>query len=196
MAEAPLTVRLATERDQEAIISLLDEAAAWLRTQETDQWARPWRNEQDRRNRIRRDLRAGKTWILEDGHWPVATFTADREHNHQEMPVWPERSRGDQAVYVCRLTVRQSHAGQKLGAELLNWIGLSFRERYGTEWIRVNVWTTNHELQDYYKDQGFEFHAESQDPSYPSGALFQKATAGIELAVPALFQVPGPGEAG
>ena len=58
MGEPPLTVRLATERDQAAIIALLDAAATWLRTQSTNQWAKPWRTEEDRRTRISRDLLA------------------------------------------------------------------------------------------------------------------------------------------
>jgi GNAT superfamily N-acetyltransferase len=196
MGEPPPTVRLATERDQTAIIALLDEAAAWLRTKDTDQWARPWRTEEDRRARISRDLRAGKTWIVYDGDAPVATFTAGHEHNHQEIPVWPECARHQPAVYVCRLTVHRSHAGRGLGAALLDWIGMQARQRYGAKWIRVDVWTTNDDLRAYYLRQGFQLYADSADPGYPSGALFQKPTDGIEPDGPALFHVEEPGRAG
>lgn len=196
MGEPPLTVRLATERDQAAIIALLDAAATWLRTQSTNQWAKPWRTEEDRRTRISRDLLAGKTWVVYDGAAPVGTFTADRKHDHQEIPVWPEYSLGEPAVYVCRLTVDRSHSGHGFGAALLDWIGLAARRRYGAEWIRVNVWSTNDKLRRYYERQGFEFYDDSVDPSYPSGALFQKPTGAIEPAEPALFHVEGPGELG
>lgn len=196
MGDPPPTIRLATERDQKAITDLLDAAAAWLRTKGTDQWATPWRNEADRRARISRGLRASKTWIMEDDGVPIATFTADRQHDHPEIPVWPERSRGESAVYVCRLTVHRDYAGAGLGAELLNWIGLTARRRYGAQWIRVDVRTTNTALRAYYQDQGFEFYADSADPSYPSGALFQKPTKGIELTEPPLFHVAEPGEPG
>jgi len=196
MGQPPPTVRLATERDQDAITELLDAAATWLRDKETDQWAKPWRTEEDRRARISRDVQAGKTWIVLDGAVPVATFTADREHNHQEIPVWPAWTRQEPAVYVCRLTVHRSHAGRGLGAALLDWIGVQARRRYGAEWIRVDVWTTNHELRAYYQRTGFRFCADSDDPGYPSGALFQKPTDGIELDEPALFHVEEPGEPG
>jgi GNAT superfamily N-acetyltransferase len=196
MGAPPPTIRLATERDQDAITALLDAAAAWLRTKGTDQWAKPWRTEEDRRERIARDLRAGKTWIMEDGDVAVATFTADRQHDNQEIPVWPERSRDEPAVYVCRLTVHRGYAGAGIGGELLNWIGLTARRSFGARWIRVDVWTTNAGLRSYYQDRGFEFYAESVDPGYPSGALFQKPTEGLKLTEPPLFLVAEPGQHG
>ncbi len=97
---------------------------------------------------------------------------------------------------MCRLTVDRSHSGHGFGAALLDWIGLAARRRYGAEWIRVDVWSTNDKLRRYYERQGFEFYDDSVDPSYPSGALFQKPTGAIEPAEPALFRVEGPGELG
>jgi ribosomal protein S18 acetylase RimI-like enzyme len=196
MGEPPPTVRLATKSDQDAVTTLLDAAAAWLRSKGTDQWAKPWRTEEDRRDRISRDLLAGKTWLMEDGELPVATFTASRQHDHQEVPVWPEQSRQEPAVYVCRLTVHRDYGGAGLGAELLNWIGLTARRRYGARWIRVDVWTSNTQLRAYYQDRGFEFYADSAVADYPSGALFQKPTEGIKLTEPPLFHRAGRGEPG
>ena len=68
----------ADENDHDAIVGLIEAAAQWLRrTKDTDQWAQPWRSEEDRNNRIRRDLTAEKTWILRDSRITVATITAD-----------------------------------------------------------------------------------------------------------------------
>ena len=196
MVEPPLTLRPATERDQKPIIYLLDEAAAWLRTLKTDQWAEPWRTEEDRWQRISRDLRAGKTWIVDDGGMVVATFTADRQHNHQEIPVWPRGSQREQAVYVCRLAVRRSHSGRGLGAALLDWIGLTARERDGARYVRVDVWSTNQKLQSYYERHGFTLHSHSRFASYPSGALYQKPTQDIVPEDPPMFRVLGAAAAG
>jgi hypothetical protein len=60
------------EDDHDAIVGLIDAAASWLRAKDTDQWAQPWRSEEDRSNRIRRDLTAGKTWLLRDRASPWA----------------------------------------------------------------------------------------------------------------------------
>ena len=81
----------ADENDHDAIVGLIEAAAQWLRrTKDTDQWTQPWRSEEDRSNRILRDLTAGKTWLLRDSRITVATITADP----QDYPIWPaERQR-------------------------------------------------------------------------------------------------------
>jgi hypothetical protein len=42
MAELPLALRRANQRDHDVIIGLIDAAAEWLRTKNTDQWVQPW----------------------------------------------------------------------------------------------------------------------------------------------------------
>jgi GNAT superfamily N-acetyltransferase len=180
----PLELSRAGEDDHDAIVGLIDAAAQWLRaTKDTDQWTQPWRSEEDRSNRIRRDLTAGKTWLLRDSGLAVATITADPG----DYPVWPAERQREPAVYVRRLVVSRAHAGRRLGATLLDWAGLTAREDYGAEWIRVDVWRTNKELHDYYEDQGFTSCGVCRDPDYPSGALFQKSTEHLKEPQPPLF---------
>ncbi len=190
MGESLLTLRRATERDHGVIIRLIDEAAEWLRTKNTDQWAQPWPSKEDRSTRIRRDLRAGKTsiaWDRDGG--PVATLTADSD----DSPIWPKEAQHVRAVYVCRVVVSRSHSGLGIGAALLDWAGLRALQRYGAHWIRIDVWTTNRALHGYYRTQGFEFYGfcEAVD-SYPAAALFQKPTGSIRPARPALFRLRPP----
>jgi ribosomal protein S18 acetylase RimI-like enzyme len=185
MKDLPV-LRRATERDHDIIARLIDAAAEWLRTKNTDQWAQPWPSEEDRSHRIRRDLRAGRTWIAWDGAVPVATITADSQGN----PIWPAETLGDQAVYVCRLVVSRSHSGQGLGAALLDWAGLGARQGHRARWVRAGVWTTNVALHAYYQRQGFEFYGVSEAmPEYPSAALFQKPTDRIKPTDGTKFQV-------
>jgi GNAT superfamily N-acetyltransferase len=134
-------------------------------------------------------LSAGKTWFAWDGALPVATITADGE----DPPNWPRESRRDRAVYVCRLVVSRTHAGQGLGAALLDWAGLCARDRHGARWLRVQVWTANTALHAYYLRQGFAFWGFSEElDDYPQAALFQKPTDSIEPAADALFRVNPP----
>jgi GNAT superfamily N-acetyltransferase len=174
MGESSLTLRRATEHDQNLIVGLIDGAAEWLRTKNTDQWAQPWPSLDDRSHRILRDLRAGRTWIAWDDGSPIATITADSQDNS----IWPQHARRDQAVYVCRLVVSRTHAGRGIGAELLDWAGMRGLRHHDARWIRVDVWTTNRALHAYYQQQGFEFYGFcEQADNYPSAALFQKSTA-------------------
>jgi len=177
MGEMPLGLSRAAESDLDVITGLIDEAAGWLRTKNTDQWAQPWPSEEDRSDRILTDLLAGKTCIAWDGDTPVATITASAEDN----PIWPAETQRERAVYVCRLVVRRSYSGQDLGAMLLDLAGISAKQAIGARWIRVDVWTTNRALHAYYMQQGFEFcgFAENAD-HYPAAALFQKSTDDID----------------
>ena len=175
----------ADEHDHDDIVGLIEAAAQWLRdTKDTDQWAHPWRSEEDRSNRIRRDLAAGKTWLLRDNGIHVATITSDSEPS----PVWTAERQREPAVYVHRLVVSRDHAGRGLGTALLDWAGLTARQDYGAQWIRVDVWSTNKKLHAYYERRGFTCCGMSSDPDYPSGALFQKPTAHIEVSRAPLFQ--------
>jgi len=188
MGDSPLLLGRATERDLDVITGLIDEAAEWLRTRNTDQWAQPWPSEEERSHRILKDLQAGKSWIARDESGSaVATITADPE----DSPIWPRETLRDRAVYVCRLVVSRSHAGRGLGAGLLDWAGISGRRRFAARWVRVDVWTTNTALHAYYRRQGFEFCGFSETVNhYPSAALFQKATEGITPPEDILFHVP------
>jgi ribosomal protein S18 acetylase RimI-like enzyme len=176
----------ATLRDHNVIIDLIEAAAEWLRTKNTDQWAQPWPSEEDRDYRIRQDLIAGKTWIAWEGGTPAATITADSAEN----PIWPAEARRDPAVYVCRLVVNRAFSGRGLGAALLDWAGFRGRKRYRARWIRVDVWTTNAALHAYYQRLGFGFCGFSEALAYyPSAALFQKETSRIRPPGQALFRI-------
>jgi GNAT superfamily N-acetyltransferase len=174
----------AREHDHATIIGLIDAAAGWLRTKNTDQWKEPWPSEEDRNHRIRRDLIAGKTWIAWDDGTAAATITADLEDQ-----IWPAEAQRDPAVYVHRLIVNRRYAGQGLGAALLDWAGARARRKHRARWVRIDVWTTNKALHAYYLRQGFEFWGYCDAVGYyPSAALFQKATDPIRQPGPPPFE--------
>jgi GNAT superfamily N-acetyltransferase len=188
MTRWPLALRRASEHDLGVIVRLIEDAAAWLGTKNTDQWARPWPSRTGRDGRILADLRRGRTWIGWDGAAPAATVTVDADEN----PHWPERWRQDPAIHVHRLVVDRSYARVGLGAELLNWAGRTGRRDHGAIWIRVNAWTTNRQLHAYYRRQGFSLCGLSVDDSYPSAALFHKPTRHIKATSRGLFiEEPG-----
>lgn len=179
----PLALRRATTDHLKTVISLIEEAADWLPTKGTDQWARPWPSLAARDGRILADLRAGRTWIGWDEDTPAATITADPSPNL----AWPDKFRREPAVYVHRLVVSRPYSRAGLGAQLLDWAGWTAWHHEGARWIRLNAWTTNYRLHDYYREQGFELCGCSSDDGYPSGAMFQRPTEDIKPPRPALF---------
>jgi ribosomal protein S18 acetylase RimI-like enzyme len=189
-------IRSAQMSDMRAIIGLIDEAAVWLNAAKgTDQWQRPWPDLAARDQRIRRGIKVGRTWIVENPSQPadsprrlVGTVSCGRGGNKK---LWTLRERNEPAVYISRLIVRREYAGHEVGAALINWVGVRGISNWGAEWIRVDVWTTNQGLQAYYKAQKFA-HVRTYDFDdyweYPSAALFQKPAAEIDAADAELFQ--------
>lgn len=176
-------LRRASEHDLAVIVGLIEDAAGWLRTKNTDQWARPWPNSAGRDSRILSDLHRERTWVGWDGATPAATITTDTDEN----PAWPKRLRDDPAIHIYRLVVGRQYAGAGLGAELLDWAGRTGRRDHEAAWIRVNAWTTNHRLHAYFTRQGFAFCGFHLDDGHPSAAMFQKPTHLLEATSCRLF---------
>jgi GNAT superfamily N-acetyltransferase len=176
-----LRIRRGTARDADMIIGLIDEAAEWLRGKDTDQWARPWPNRAARDGRVRRGLRNGHTWIAEAAGRPVATVTS-RAHGNQDL--WTRPEQNAPAVYVSRLIVTRSAAGLGVGSAMIDWAGERGVRDWNAQWIRIDVWTTNVALHNYYEKRGFRFCriASCKAEDYPSAALFEKPTSEIDLA--------------
>lgn len=175
-----LSIAPAHEDDLPEILSILDDAAAWLRQRGIEQWPASFGQDATWRiDRIRAYVRQGYTYLVKDrSGTPVATFTltpgADPEYAHG----WPDGP--DTGGYLFRMAVRRSAAGQRIGARIVDWASREVG-RWGRKWLRVDVHRRNPELQAYYQNLGFCKVAEiaSPDPSTPgrirgSGALMQR----------------------
>ena len=125
------------------------------------------------------DLVKSKTWLAWDGVTAAATITVDADEplDLNEQPVWPERERRRSALYVRRIVVARNYAGCGLGAALLDWAADIAQREYGAALIRIDVWTTNVALHNYYEGQRFTGRL-GRNPAelagYPSQTLFQR----------------------
>jgi ribosomal protein S18 acetylase RimI-like enzyme len=174
----------ATRKDLKAVLGLIDEASTWLRTKDTDQWAKPWPDRKGRNARVKQGLKGGKTWIVWDGNIPAATVTIAEQAN---VNVWSECEcdLSEKAVYVHRLITAREYAGEGLGEQLIDWAGLRGQDHKRAKWIRIDVWSSNQALHEYYTKRGFEPCGKCGNPDYPSGALFQKPVTAIgALCIP------------
>ena len=195
----PFALRIAAPGDLNKVRWLVHQAAEWLtRSKGTDQWARPWPTRAAHDGRLLAGIRHRRTWIVWDDDVPAATVTIA---TRPEPAVWsrpdPECDLCDPAVYAHRLITARDYAGRGLGADLINWAGLRGQRLFGAKWIRIDVWTSNTALHDYYEDTGFKRCGSCADPGYPSGALFQKPVCAItEARFPQFTEYPAtPGSA-
>lgn len=184
-------VRRAKPDDMTAILDLITWSAKWLREyKNTDQWARPWPNERARDARVRRGIKGGLTWMVEDHRGSLVGTVTYRGKGNQKL--WTRRELREPAVYVSRLIVARDHAGEHIGSALLDWAGQRGREQWDAASTRVDVWTTNQGLHAYYLRNGFS-HLRTREFKdsweYPSAALFQKPTAAVNGASAARFEI-------
>jgi GNAT superfamily N-acetyltransferase len=178
----PMRLAKATAANLDDVNKLADEAREWLAKKGTDQWQSSWPSNDKRDERVRTGLEEGQTWIVWDRGTAAATVSITTEH---DPAVWSYPGctcdLSEPAVYVHRLITARDYARRGLGAELTNWAGLRARRDYGAQWIRIDVWTTNTELHEYYLKAGFKACGFCLDPAYPSAALFQKPIATIAV---------------
>jgi GNAT superfamily N-acetyltransferase len=186
-------IRLAVPDDISAILALIGSSAAWLhKGKHTDQWARPWPNRDERDARVAQGIKDGLTWMVEDSEGVLIGTVTCREHGNDML--WTPAELAEPAAYVSRLIVRRDRAGQGIGAALIHWVGARAVDEWGANWIRVDVWTTNTALHQYYKGQGFEHLRTLEFENYwdyPSAALFQKPTAEMDKESAAKFEITG-----
>ena len=122
------------------VLTVLDEAAAWLQGRGVSQW--PSRFE---RSWVEGAIGRGETWLVRVGESISATVTLDLADS-----VWD--GFGDRALYVHRMAVRRRSAG--LGAAVLDWAACVARERrLGA--LRLDCVTSNRRLRAYYEAAGF-----------------------------------------
>ncbi len=179
----PLYVRRARPNDLGIITRMIDDAKARLRALGTDQWSTDWADTQgrSRHDRVKHSLVNGKTWVAMFAYQhksqpvvlPVATVTIEKTAN---PAVWTNsEATAEPAVYLGRLVTAEGLGGLHIGSRMLDWAGQHSAESYGAKWIRIDVWTSNKALHEYYEKRGFEDCGLVPDIHYPSRKLFQRS---------------------
>ncbi|MFF1740641.1 GNAT family N-acetyltransferase [Streptomyces mirabilis] len=137
----------AQPEDVSKLLAFRGEAAAWLSQLGTDQWQRPYPAD-----KLLETIEAGTVFMVSDGDVTAATITLTPE---AEAGLWTDQELTEPSLFINKLTVARTNAGQNLGGRLLDWAG-DRAYRAGAKWLRLDAWTTNTGLQAYYLRQGFE----------------------------------------
>lgn len=177
-----LDLRRASVQDTPYVLELLKKATCWLRDdKKLDQWSG---GEAARIDRVVEGIRRGHTWILMEDPVPVATLTLDSEAPEIWVRCDAEREVESHALYAHRLIVNRDerYRGQAIGAELLDWASNCAIE-WGYEAVRVDVWTGNVDLHEYYLGQDFTCIGDygRLAPGYTAGMLFERKASSSPL---------------
>ena len=165
-----MKVRLADQAETGVILALRREAALWLAEQGSDQWRLPYPSAEGMTERITASIRAGETWIVEEAGHLLATITVN---DSTDEGLWTSDEIRT-ALFAHRMILDRSiAAGRGIGSEMLDYAG-ELAERRGREWLRLDCWTTNRQLHNYYLSQGFEHVRTVQGHYSGSAACFQR----------------------
>lgn len=169
-----MIVTRAIPGDVETIMRWRRERVAWLASMGEDQWSISLP-----RWAVAATVLAGQTWMVRSSDVPIGTITLSAYTSLDEMwkpdldpeALWyPDDYPGD-AIYAAKIIVPFEHAGSDLGSEMLDWAGGRAFDA-GLTWLRLDAWTTNTRLHNYYRRLGFT-HVRTIDTRV-SGACFQR----------------------
>ena len=121
------------------VLSVLNEAAAWLHARGVSQW--PERFEP---SWVEGAIGRGETWLVSVDGTLSGTVTLDWSD-----PIWSDAGA---AAYLHRMAVRREAAG--LGAAILAWAAGAAR-RHGQTALRLDCVASNDRLRAYYEAAGF-----------------------------------------
>ncbi|MFD4179284.1 GNAT family N-acetyltransferase [Streptomyces anulatus] len=142
-----MIIKNAEPGDVEKLLAFRQEAAGWLSELGSDQWQRPYPAD-----RLLKTINAGTVFMVMDGGATAATITLTAD---AEDGLWTTRELDEPSMFVNKLTVARTYAGQDLGGRLLDWAG-ERAGKAGALWLRLDAWTTNEALQRYYLRHGFD----------------------------------------
>ncbi|MEU6845940.1 GNAT family N-acetyltransferase [Streptomyces sp. NPDC046716] len=142
-----MKITLASPDDLQLLLNFREEAASWISELGSDQWSRPYPAD-----RLLATIEAGTVFMVRDGKKTAGTITLTPE---AEEGLWSADELEDPSLFVNKLTVSREYAGLNVGGRLLDWAG-DRAYKASAKWVRLDAWTTNTALQNYYLRQGFE----------------------------------------
>ncbi|MGW4528340.1 GNAT family N-acetyltransferase [Amycolatopsis sp. NPDC004378] len=161
-------IRRASVADVSMIAQWRREAADWLASIGSDQWSEKGLSAERFVARVTSSVHAGETWVAEVDGRPAATLAVDE---HTDPGLWTPAEQAE-SVIVHRMITDRNRQHRGLGALLLDHAETIARQR-GKTYVRLDAWTSNGRLHDYYRAVGFRF-VRIADPQRPSAALFER----------------------
>ena len=141
-----LEIRLATPREVETVVRILNEANDWIVELGQRPWnARPWGAAQ-----AAPAIARGETYLAVDGGHAIATLTLQPA----DETIWPGRP--SDALYVHRFAVERAAHGRHVGRDLLDFAARIATED-GKRYLRLDCHCDNPRLRAYYIRLGFAY---------------------------------------
>ncbi|MFE7268507.1 GNAT family N-acetyltransferase [Streptomyces sp. NPDC057592] len=165
------TIRPASISDIPQLMTLRTEAEAWLANIGTDQWSDAETGTRAMA-KWRQTIENGLSWVISTNGKVVGTVS----RGAADSDFWRDDDNPETGFYLYKLITARSVAGQGLGSLTLDW-ACRVAALEGRDWVRIDCWRTNSELQRYYETLGFT-HVRTEAPSHrKSGWLAQRPSS-------------------
>jgi RimJ/RimL family protein N-acetyltransferase len=155
-------IRPALSGEEDVVLDVLAEAAAWLRGRGIDQWPRRFPADS-----VRAQIAAGQALLVDEAGQPIATVVVSDE----DRELWATDAAP--AYYVSRLAVVRH--GIRLGHRVIDWVAAKAVER-GVRHVRLATAADNPALRRYYERAGFVHVADPPHARWPT-SLYERSAA-------------------
>lgn len=186
-----ISIRRGRPDEVDTVLKLRRAAREWLMHKDTDQWEVDWPSTEEMVAGFQRDLETGSTWFAEDmGHsigrsGVIGCITVN---TRTDEGLWGEAER-ESALFVHRMMRNPHSLRAYIGTILLNHASdLARCARKG--WVRLDAWTTNTDLHQYYLNSGFAKVRTMENHPTPSAACFERKSS-YRVMVPYEIHVQG-----
>ena len=152
-------IRPARPGEEEVVLDVLAEAAAWLRGRGIAQWPARFPVES-----VRAQIVAGQALLVGDA---VATLAVTEDDD-----LWDPAP----AYYISRLAVARRAAGAGLGYRIIDWVTDKATE-HGKQYVRLATASNNPALRQYYEKVGFTHVADPPRARWPTSLYERRLSA-------------------
>lgn len=147
-------LKIAEEDESNLVINMLKEVAQWMKNNEINQWQYLLAGGDD--EEIKQAILDKKTYILLKDNKLIATFTLSSVQSEWDEHIFGKEINSD-SLYLHRLAVIPAHMKQGIGESILVWIQQNFSDK---KYLKLDCVSNNKKLNDFYKNNGFEYLGE------------------------------------
>ncbi len=151
------------EKDLDAVLEILNEAAEWLASKKIPSW---WRPGSFSREAFLDQIHLREVYIARLGREAVGTITLQ----WTDRVFWKRAS--PDAGYVHKLAVRRAYAGRGLGLGMLKWAARR-ASLAGKKFLRLDCVADDHRIRLYYEKAGFTHRGDIQHSKWKA-SLYEK----------------------
>ena len=148
-----MEIRIANDHDIERILEIIQQAKAYLKSQDIDQWQNGYPNKES----IQEDIRLGHSYVLCQENYVVATsaiiFEADPNYDYIENGSW--LTQGPYGV-IHRIACDNAYKGQGIASLFFEYAKMQASIR-GFQSLRVDTHPQNKSMQHLIAKNGFQY---------------------------------------